>query len=106
MLWPVRRERWYRRYGAVLQELVPVERELRLVVAGGRVAGGAEGEPVEATRLALAAAAATETDVVATAGSVVVRLNRPSGAVLVQAETRAMAAAIAAMQRRRRIIDQ
>jgi len=61
----LRRERWYRRYGAVLQELVPVERELRLVVAGGRVAGGAEGEPVEATRLALAAAAATETDVVA-----------------------------------------
>jgi glutathione synthase/RimK-type ligase-like ATP-grasp enzyme len=61
----LRRERWYRRYGAVLQELVPVERELRLVVAGGRVVAGAEGEPATAARLALAAAAATETDVVA-----------------------------------------
>jgi glutathione synthase/RimK-type ligase-like ATP-grasp enzyme len=61
----LRHERWYRSYGAVLQELVPVERELRLVVAGGRVVAGGEGEPAAATRLALSAAAATETDVVA-----------------------------------------
>jgi glutathione synthase/RimK-type ligase-like ATP-grasp enzyme len=61
----LRHERWYRTHGAVLQELVPVERELRLVVAGGRVAVGAEGESAAAVRLALAAAAATETDVVA-----------------------------------------
>jgi glutathione synthase/RimK-type ligase-like ATP-grasp enzyme len=59
----LRHERWYRRHGAVLQELVPVERELRLVVAGGRVVAGAEGESAAACRLALSAAAATETDV-------------------------------------------
>ena len=61
----LRRERWYRRHGALLQELVPVARELRLVVAGGRVVAGAEGESTATCRLALAAAAATETDVVA-----------------------------------------
>jgi glutathione synthase/RimK-type ligase-like ATP-grasp enzyme len=58
-------ERWYRTHGAVVQELVPFEREVRLVVAGGRVVAGGDGEPAVATRLALAAAAATEADVVA-----------------------------------------
>jgi len=58
----LRGERWFRRHGALMQQLVPVERELRVLVVGGRVVG--EAEPA-AARLALAAATATETDVVA-----------------------------------------
>jgi sugar/nucleoside kinase (ribokinase family) len=45
-----------------MQPLVPVERELRLLVVGGQVLGDAE---PRAARLAVAAATATETDVVA-----------------------------------------
>jgi glutathione synthase/RimK-type ligase-like ATP-grasp enzyme len=58
----LRGERWFRRLGAVVQELLPVSRELRVLVAAGRAIG--ETEP-EAGRLAVAAAAATETDLVA-----------------------------------------
>ena len=58
----LRGERWFRRHGAVMQRLVPVERELRLLVVGGRVLGDAD---LAAARLAVAAATATETDVVA-----------------------------------------
>jgi glutathione synthase/RimK-type ligase-like ATP-grasp enzyme len=58
----LRGERWFRRHGAVMQELLPVTRELRVLVAGGRVVGDAE---PDAARYALAASAAAETDLVA-----------------------------------------
>ena len=82
----VRDRRWFRRGGAVLQELVPSQaRDIRLLVAGGRIVGGIQrvapqGEwrtnvslgaariPVTPTeemrRLAIAAAAAVEGDFV------------------------------------------
>jgi glutathione synthase/RimK-type ligase-like ATP-grasp enzyme len=94
---------WFRRYGAIIQELLPATgHDLRLVVAGGRVVGavrriaapwewrtnislGGTREPVdppeEALRLGLAAAAAIEADLVGVdllpvhGGYVVLELN-------------------------------
>ena len=95
---------WFRRHGALLQELVPpVGRDLRLLVAGGRVVGAIErvaapsewrtnvslggskrpvAPPVEAESLAVAAAAAIGADLVGVdllpvpgAGFVVLELN-------------------------------
>lgn len=82
----VRGRPWFRRQGALVQELVPsLSRDLRLVVAGGAVVGAAAREPQpgewrsnvslgarllpavpdeEATRLGLAAAAAVGGDLV------------------------------------------
>jgi glutathione synthase/RimK-type ligase-like ATP-grasp enzyme len=58
----LRGEHWFRRHGAVAQPLLRVERELRVLVAGGRAVGTVE---PGAARLAVAAAAATDADVVA-----------------------------------------
>jgi RimK family alpha-L-glutamate ligase len=99
----VQERRWFRRHGALLQELVPSQgRDLRLVVAGGRVVGAAqriapEGEwrtnvslgaarlPMtpspELRRLAVAAAASVEADFVGVdvlpvdGGYVVIEIN-------------------------------
>jgi len=42
-LWSLRRRPWFRRHGALLQSLVPLQRhDLRIVVAGGQVVGAIE----------------------------------------------------------------